>query len=262
MSGERHVIVEDETLAAGFTQIPNGVLRRPDLQPGAKLTYMVLLSYAWQEDSCYPGQDRLAADMGVSERSVVTYLKQLQETGLVTVRRRGLGLTNVYVLHRIPGSAKSAPLRSEKSAPVQVQVPTVLEVQELRLKKTQREKHPREEDGSNPSNNPPFIMSREDTERIGWVIQDVARELNDQAPLKATTTRALKLYAAAGLDLDGFLDIVQAARVRTQRYTGSIKAEPVDRAGGWPAKPKVAYFFGVLEDMLGIKGGEGTSAPS
>ncbi len=262
MSGERHVIVEDETLAAGFTQIPNGVLRRPDLQPGAKLTYMVLLSYAWQEDSCYPGQDRLAADMGVSERSVVTYLKQLQEAGLVTVRRRGLGLTNVYVLHRISGSEKSAPPRGARSAPAQVHVPTALEVQKLRPKKTQTEKDPRDEDGSNASNNPPLVMSREDAERIGWVIQDVARELNDRAPLKATTARALKLYTAAGLDLDGFLDIVQAARVRTQRYTGSIKAEPVARADGWPVKPKVAYFFGVLEDMLGVRGEEGASARS
>ena len=102
----RHVIIEDEALAAGFTQIPNLVLRRSDLQPGAKLTYMVLLSYAWQQDHAYPGQDRLAADMGVSERSVITYLKQLQETGLVTIRRRGLGLTNIYVLHRLtPRSA-------------------------------------------------------------------------------------------------------------------------------------------------------------
>ncbi len=47
MEDERHVIIEDEALAAGFTQIPNLVLRRPDLSPGAKLTYMVLLSYAW-----------------------------------------------------------------------------------------------------------------------------------------------------------------------------------------------------------------------
>ena len=127
----RHVIVEDEALAAGFTQIPNLVLRRSDLQPGAKLTYMVLLSYAWQEDHAYPGQDRLAADMGVSERSVITYLKQLQETGLITIRRRGLGMTNVYVLHRLTP-------RSEKSASPEVQEPTALEVQDFRPKKTQR----------------------------------------------------------------------------------------------------------------------------
>lgn len=99
---DRYVIIEDEALQAGFTQIPNQILRRADIQPGAKLTYRVLLSYAWQQGSCYPSQDRLAEDMGVSECSVITYLKQLTTTKLITIIRRGLGLTNVYVIHRIP----------------------------------------------------------------------------------------------------------------------------------------------------------------
>ncbi len=36
-----YVVIEDETLRQGFTQIPNTILRRPDISPGAKLTYMV-----------------------------------------------------------------------------------------------------------------------------------------------------------------------------------------------------------------------------
>ena len=54
------IIVEDPTLAAGFTQIPNALLRRADISQGAKVVYMMLLSYAWQEGSCFPGQERLA----------------------------------------------------------------------------------------------------------------------------------------------------------------------------------------------------------
>ena len=104
---ERDIIVEDPTLAAGFTQIPNALLRRADLSQGAKVAYMMLLSYSWQEGSCFPGQERLARDMGAGERSVRTYLQELQARGLITIRRRGLNLTNVYILHQF-GSANSA----------------------------------------------------------------------------------------------------------------------------------------------------------
>lgn len=109
------VWVEDETLRQGFTQIPNVLLRRPDLTVGAKLTYMVLLSYAWQQDSCFPGQLRMAADMGVSDRSVRTYLGELIAKGLLDVRRRGLGLTNLYLLKRIPLNGTGNVFRSESN---------------------------------------------------------------------------------------------------------------------------------------------------
>src|SRR5438270_13768502 len=105
--GERQastIVIEDEALRAGFTQIPNAILRRPHLSAGAKLTYMGLLSYAWQDGSCFPGQDRLAHDLGLGRRSIVRYLQELQESGLLIVERRGLGLTNVYRLPRITDS--------------------------------------------------------------------------------------------------------------------------------------------------------------
>jgi hypothetical protein len=96
-----HVIIEDESLRHGFTQIPNLVLRDPTISPGAKVVFGLLLSYAWQRDDCYPGQDLLAADMGAGERSVRRYLQELEQANLVTVKQRGLGLTNVYVIHRL-----------------------------------------------------------------------------------------------------------------------------------------------------------------
>jgi hypothetical protein len=235
----RHVIIEDEALAAGFTQIPNLVLRRADLQPGAKLTYMVLLSYAWQQDHAYPGQDRLAADMGVSERSVITYLKQLQETGLVTIRRRGLGLTNVYVLHRLTS-------RSEKSALPEVQEPTALEVQDLQPKKTQGKKTQSEHFESSKGLS---LVDKYDQARLAILpyAEDYARELGDQAPLTSTTTRLTNLYRDSGLALDDFLDLLIKARAITQERTGSIRT----RADGLGPKPKMPYMLTVLEDLIG-----------
>mgnify|MGYP001499253631 CR=1 FL=1 len=41
----------------GFTQLPNFILRNPDLSIGAKTTYALFLSYAWHNQFCFPGQD-------------------------------------------------------------------------------------------------------------------------------------------------------------------------------------------------------------
>jgi Helix-turn-helix domain len=244
----RHVIVEDETLAAGFTQIPNLVLRRSDLSPGAKLTYMVLLSYAWQEDHAYPGQDRLATDMGVSERSVITYLKQLQESGLITIRRRGLGMTNVYVLHRlIP--------RSEKSAPLEVKQSTPLEMQDLQPKKTQEKNTQSDYVESSKGLTIVDNVERYDDVRIALLpyAQDFARELRDQAPLASTVTRLVNMFRAAGVDLDTFLDRMIQARAITQERTPAIR----NQVNGPGQKSKMAYYLAVLEDLLGQ--GDGAS---
>lgn len=96
------VIVEDELLREGFTQLPNVVLRMRGLSPGAKLVYAALLSYAWQTGSCFPGQSKIAEDLDISERSVRKYIRELKEQGLVQVIRRGFGRTNIYFLPRLP----------------------------------------------------------------------------------------------------------------------------------------------------------------
>jgi hypothetical protein len=98
--GPGRILIEEQRLREPFTLIPNTILRRPDLTPGAKLTYIVLLSYAWQQDHCFPGQSTLARDLGAGRRSVVRYLQELKSVGLLGVQRRGLGHTNVYTLNR------------------------------------------------------------------------------------------------------------------------------------------------------------------
>ena len=101
---ERNIIfaARDPVVAEGFTQVPNFILRSPTLSVGAKLAYAMFLSYAWNNDFCFPGQGKLAEDMGVGRSSVVTFIKQLEREGLVQVKRRGLGKTNLYtVLFRV-----------------------------------------------------------------------------------------------------------------------------------------------------------------
>jgi len=93
------IIGADPVTRHGFTQVPNFILTNKELSVGAKLAYAMLLKYAWTDDACFPGQQKLAEDMGSGERSVRTYLKELEDAGFLEVTQRGLGKTNLYRLH-------------------------------------------------------------------------------------------------------------------------------------------------------------------
>ena len=95
------IVGADPITLHGFTQVPNFVLTQKELSVGAKLAYAMLLKYAWGDQACYPGQLKLAEDMGAAERSVRTYLKELETMGILEIRQRGLGKTNLYRLHLI-----------------------------------------------------------------------------------------------------------------------------------------------------------------
>ena len=83
----------------GWTGVPNFILESEKISIGAKLTYAMLLKYARELNECFPGQDRLAKDMGTSRQSVNTYIKELSDVGLITVQRRGQGRPNLYTIH-------------------------------------------------------------------------------------------------------------------------------------------------------------------
>src|ERR1051325_740943 len=86
----------DPVVRLGFTQVPNFILKDAKLSLGAKVTYSMFLHYAWHNDSCFPGQERLAADMGITQGRVSQFIKELQQADLIEITRRGLGKTNLY----------------------------------------------------------------------------------------------------------------------------------------------------------------------
>jgi hypothetical protein len=98
---ERNIEIVGADLATrhGFTQVPNFILTNSNISVGAKLAYAMLLKYAWNNDACFPGQVKLADDMGATDRSVRTYLKELETAELLEIKQRGLGKTNLYRLH-------------------------------------------------------------------------------------------------------------------------------------------------------------------
>jgi hypothetical protein len=98
---ERNILLDTTNPVAreGFTQVPNFILRDANLSAGAKVVYAMFLSYAWHNDSCFPGQDRLAEDMGLSRVRVTQLIAELERSALVDIQRRGQGRTNLYTIH-------------------------------------------------------------------------------------------------------------------------------------------------------------------
>ena len=92
------IVGADPVTRHGFTQVPNFILTKKELSVGAKLAYAMLLKYAWNDNACFPGQLKLGEDMGSGERSVRTYLKELENARLLEITQRGLGKTNLYRL--------------------------------------------------------------------------------------------------------------------------------------------------------------------
>ncbi|MBF7084142.1 helix-turn-helix domain-containing protein [Desulfallas sp. Bu1-1] len=118
---EKTLIIMDPTLKKGFTSIPNKVLFAPNLSMPAKCLYSMLLAFAWQENECFPGQERLAQAAGCTDRTVRKYLDELREFGLVSWIQRGLNQTNIYYIHDISENDRLEPLgdadRKERSGP-------------------------------------------------------------------------------------------------------------------------------------------------
>ena len=88
----------DPVTAKGWTLVPNLVLRESLVSAGAKLVYALLLSYAWHNDYCFPGQDRLGEECGKSQGWVSQQMRELEAKGYLDVERRGQGKTNLYTL--------------------------------------------------------------------------------------------------------------------------------------------------------------------
>ena len=98
---DRSLILKGADIATqrGWTGVPNFILESKEISVGAKLTYAMLLKYARELEECFPGQVRLGEDMGATDRSVRTWLKELEKAGLIGVKQRGQGKPNLYTVH-------------------------------------------------------------------------------------------------------------------------------------------------------------------
>src|SRR3990172_13112568 len=98
---ERNMKLEgfDRITAGGFTQVPNVIQNDPNLELGEKAVYAQFLQYAWHHDYCFPSQDLIAKNLGLTRSRITQFVKGLEIHGYLTIQRRGLGKTNWYTLH-------------------------------------------------------------------------------------------------------------------------------------------------------------------
>lgn len=95
------LVIDDPNLRHGFIQVPRYIMRDPLLTCAAKVLYSLLLSYAWQDGECWPGQDRLAHDVGCSVDTINRVLTELKAHKLITWSRPGQGKPNIYHIRRL-----------------------------------------------------------------------------------------------------------------------------------------------------------------
>jgi hypothetical protein len=100
------IIIENEMLRAGFVALPYIVLRDTRLNVGARLAYAVLLMYAWQDEACFASQEKMAADIGIKQRQLRNYLRDLEEHGYIRIKRQGLNKPNLYYILDVPTKLK------------------------------------------------------------------------------------------------------------------------------------------------------------
>jgi hypothetical protein len=85
-------------------------------------------------------------------------------------------------------------------------------------------------------------------EAIESYIRDIAAKLHDEAPLKSSTSRAFNLYRQAGVDLNVLFNLFYDAEKEANRRSATIK-----KLTSMGFKNRMAYFFAVLEDKLGVR---------
>lgn len=76
--------------------IPNWILKLDELSACDKIVYARLSQYAGKDGECFPKQETIAEECGMSISTVNTSIKNLVEIGLLECVKRGQGKTNLY----------------------------------------------------------------------------------------------------------------------------------------------------------------------
>jgi hypothetical protein len=101
------VVFESEMMRAGFAAFPYIVLKDTKLSSGARLTYAVLLAYAWQEGSTFVGQSKMAKDLGCSVRQLQRYLDELKSREYIDITRKDKRFGNTYIIKDVKTKLKA-----------------------------------------------------------------------------------------------------------------------------------------------------------
>src|SRR5262245_29015793 len=108
-------------MGVAFTQVHTALIRDPSLSNGAFRLFCVIQSYAWQDGYCWPGEERLAKDVGVSVRTIRNWLAELRKrmvwTGEPTVEVETKGHSNTKTnFYRTPHIEEDVRTEAQKAA--------------------------------------------------------------------------------------------------------------------------------------------------
>ncbi len=95
----------------GWAKVPHSVARDSTISRDARLLWVILEGRQGQHAHARVGLKVLAADMGVSTRSVRTWLTELTTVGLLSVKRTGR--TNMYTALKQVERGQQLPIRVE-----------------------------------------------------------------------------------------------------------------------------------------------------
>ena len=76
--------------------IPEALCRFTSLPAGPKICYGRLVRFAGEDGKCHPSVPTLASEIGVCARQCGTYLRQLEQQGLIRRVSRGKGQSNRF----------------------------------------------------------------------------------------------------------------------------------------------------------------------
>ena len=75
------------------------MLESSKLSPGSQTHVCdVYSNTAWENDFCFPGQDRLAIELGVASQSANSYIKELESKEFISIKRGRQGKPNIHTL--------------------------------------------------------------------------------------------------------------------------------------------------------------------
>ena len=100
-----NLMFQEQVLQMGYPMVSNAVIYYPGLSLGAKVAYTILCAHAYgKKNTSFPSMDRIAYLMGKTRTSVIRYIKELQDIGLVEITpgTRQRGENNTYILKKIP----------------------------------------------------------------------------------------------------------------------------------------------------------------
>ncbi|MBQ6555174.1 MAG: helix-turn-helix domain-containing protein [Firmicutes bacterium] len=93
----------------GFGTVPKLVMTDRNISHPAKSIYSYLCSFSGAGESCFPGKDRMSADLGMSKDTLTKYINQLVLAGYISVEQKKVGGRFSHNVYTIFDSIESYP---------------------------------------------------------------------------------------------------------------------------------------------------------